>query len=122
MWDIAVTELQEVDAERAAANRAFLEQGWEDQKKFYHEMVFEKVAGASWSSPMYNYCPSSVTSAVLMLSHIIVALNELRLISVAAKYNPKEIEDQRDALVMFGSHVLGWRLTRRGSGNLGDVS
>ena len=81
-------------------------------------MIYEKVARATWSNPMFNYCPSTTTNANGKLCNIIVALNELRMISAHVRYEQLEPSEE---LMMFGSHVLDWLAPdKKGIGSPGD--
>ena len=105
VWEVAVTKEEEVDPSSAAKNEQFLNKQWGDCSKFYHEMIYEKVAGVTWSNPVFNYCPSTTANANGKLCNIVVALNVLRILAAHVRYEQVESSEE---LMMFGSHVMDW--------------
>ena len=114
VYEEAVTNIKRDHPDLAQRNREYLNSIWSAMEDFYVEMIYTRRPGITWSNPMHNYNPSSVTTANGKLCHIIVALNEIRVFGASAKYGqqpgqkPSINDDEMEALMMFAAHVLEW--------------
>ena len=109
VYDAAVHNLWGTDDESARRNKDYLEQTWAQLQDYYNEMIYDRVAGSTWTNPLYNYNPSAVTTANAKLCHVLVALNELRILATSARHGLMETtgaHEDMDTLMAFASHVL----------------